>query len=233
MVTLITLLAMTGFIRLGFWQLDRMNEKRFLAGIIADRMSQKAFLIKQDNIKLLRETDLEYQRIEIKGHYEMENQFFLDNKKYQGKIGFHLIVPFRIKSTQQYLLVNRGWVPMGHSRQDLPKVETPRGLITLFGRIQKSDKQRFRPGVLKPSEGIGGIWLYIDTKYFSDLTSYDLLPLVLLLDKNDEHGFVREWPAFKANTEMHMGYAFQWFVFALLSLVIYLSFAIKTIQTHH
>ncbi|MCW8874452.1 MAG: SURF1 family protein, partial [Gammaproteobacteria bacterium] len=52
---------------------------------------------------------------------------------------------------------------------------------------------------------------------------YPLLPMLLLLGSDQEHGFVREWEPVKGfGPEQNMGYAVQWFGLATALLVIYI-----------
>jgi len=91
-------------------------------------------------------------------------------------------------------------------------------------------KAQYRPGISQPSEGLGGVWLYMDLDYFSQLAKYPVYPVLLLLDEKSEHGFIRQWPIFKANTEMHFAYAIQWFAFAIFSFSAYLWFGFKKVN---
>ena len=52
---------------------------------------------------------------------------------------------------------------------------------------------------------------------------YPLQPLVLLLDKDDAFGFIRDWKAvYGVTPDKHRAYAVQWFTLALVLLLIYL-----------
>jgi surfeit locus 1 family protein len=53
------------------------------------------------------------------------------------------------------------------------------------------------------------------------------LPAVLLLDPDQPDGFVRDWPRPTGGLApaLHLGYALQWFAFALIALVLWLRHA--------
>ena len=51
---------------------------------------------------------------------------------------------------------------------------------------------------------------------------YALLPVVLLLDPDQDQGFARDWTPLQFGPERNVGYAVQWFGLAAALLVIYL-----------
>lgn len=215
------------FYSLGIWQLERAENKKVLAELIFKRLSEQPLSINDVNSEQLKEPDFAYRFVELNGKFQTRDQFFVDNKKHNGRAGYHVITPFEIHNTQQTILVNRGWMDSNGNRNVLPEVSTPLEMITLKGQMSKPVMSRFRPGISLPADKLGGIWLYIDLNYFTSLSGTTLAPYVLLLNKENEYGYVRDWPEFKANTEMHVGYAIQWFAFAFFSLLVYLSLGIK------
>jgi surfeit locus 1 family protein len=58
---------------------------------------------------------------------------------------------------------------------------------------------------------------------------YPLLPVVLLLDPDQPHGFVRDWRPVVFGPERHVGYAFQWFSLATALVIIYLILNIRRV----
>jgi surfeit locus 1 family protein len=58
-----------------------------------------------------------------------------------------------------------------------------------------------------------------------------LEPLILLLDKQDEFGFIRDWkPVYGATPDKHKAYAVQWFTLAVVLLMIYVGVNSKRIR---
>ena len=49
-----------------------------------------------------------------------------------------------------------------------------------------------------------------------------ILPFAVLQSPADADGFVRDWPLPQFSDTLHIGYAIQWFAFALIALVIWL-----------
>ncbi len=102
-------------ISLGRWQLRRADEKRvlfdsFAAGTDATR------LIDLGTPRLPR-----YQHIEAGGHYDQARQILIDNMVNAERAGYFVITPFALTGGG-WVLVNRGWVPLGASRAVLPTI---------------------------------------------------------------------------------------------------------------
>ena len=169
----------------------------------------------------------------ISGYFDQKNQFYLDNKKFQGRVGYHVITAFRIENSSHYLLINRGWVAMGKNRDQLPNVVIPRGRISLNGTIMIPQQKRYRPGINQPIDNSGKIWLYMDIEFFSLQTGNPIYPVIMLLDKQSQYGFIRQWPKFQAKAEIHYAFAMQWFAFALFFLISYLYMGLKKIKDQH
>ena len=55
------------------------------------------------------------------------------------------------------------------------------------------------------------------------LLGVKLQPLLLLLEKDDEFGFIRDWkPVYGVTPDKHRAYAVQWFTLAVVLLLIYI-----------
>ena len=107
--TIVTLLILPVLLRLGFWQLERAEEKRELIVLFKQQNELGPLLIK-DTIKL--DEKLNYRTAQVEGNYNPAKQIFVDNKIYQGKTGVHVITPFKLKDSEYSILINRGWAPM-------------------------------------------------------------------------------------------------------------------------
>ena len=70
---------------------------------------------------------------------------------------------------------------------------------------------------------------YIDTQEISGMLGYEVMPMVLRLDKEADHGFYREIPVLNLDSAKNTGYAFQWYAMLVALLVIYI--AVNTKKT--
>ncbi|HHH45236.1 MAG TPA: SURF1 family protein [Gammaproteobacteria bacterium] len=217
--SLVTLLLLGLLLSLGFWQLDRAREKRALLAEFAQGRDGAIIQIEAD----LRSFDgLQYERAGAIGHYDTAHQFLLDNRTYNGKAGYHVLTPFMLRDSGAGVLVNRGWVPIRGGRDRLPELAVGSEHRRLTGLIKQPSGKTFMLGEEEARKG----WPYriqrIETERLARELGYPLLPIVLLLDPDEEDGFVRDWHPLVFGPERNVGYAVQWFGLALALLVIYI-----------
>jgi surfeit locus 1 family protein len=217
--SLITLVLLGMLISLGFWQLDRASQKRaLLAGYNTERNTPAIRLEPgRDSYE-----ELAYRLASATGEYDSSHQFLLDNRTHNGRVGYHVLTPLRLRGTGAGVLVNRGWIPLGQSRSELPKPPAEAGGRTVVGRIKLPVSDSFTLGEEQPRQG----WPYriqrVDTASLAKELGYPLLPVVLLLNPGEPQGFVRDWKPLRFGPERNLGYAVQWFGLAAALLVIYL-----------
>lgn len=208
------LLVLPALIALGFWQLDRAEQKRSLQAKYDARMGDAPIAIGSE---LRKPEDLQFHRVSLAGYYDESHTVFLDNRVHKSIAGYYVITPLKLNRSETRVLVNRGWVPQGASRAELPDVQPPRTLQRILGVATVPHAKVFR---LAPAEPIGEewqqVWQHMDMKRFADAVSYPVQPVVVLLDPASRAGgFVREWKRLDTGITLHQGYAFQWFSLAV------------------
>ena len=107
-------------LNLGVWQLNRADEKRALLQL-QGRQQGAETLVLSSTPPDFSETLL-YQPIKALGRYDSDRQFLLDNQVNKGKAGYFVLTPFRLREGNTAVLVNRGWIPLGKNRADLPDI---------------------------------------------------------------------------------------------------------------
>lgn len=219
-VSLLTLLLLVLLTSLGFWQLDRAAQKRDLLSQYQGQEGEAPIQIRADLVAV---DELEYRPATVAGRFDAEHQFLLDNRTHQGVAGYEVLTPVRIESSGHGILVNRGWVPRGATRADLPALPLPPGPVRLEGVL----KRPARTITLGEGEDREPGWPKVLQRIRLDLQAeqlgYPLVPMVLLLGPAELPGFVREWEPVKGfGPEQNMGYAVQWFGLAAALLVIYI-----------
>ncbi len=208
------------FVFLGMWQLERADEKRRLLDIHAERAAAEASPLATVGRDV---TEAAHRRVEVSGTFWKERQILRDNRIHEGRAGYHVLTPFFPAGVNAVLLVNRGWIPWGPRREELPRFDTPLTEVRLTGTLRVPPE---RTMVLGPEEPHGGTWPRIvqtvDIPALSGALGSDLLPYVMLLDPAAPAGFVREWSPLYGGIgpEKHRAYALQWFTFAALMVVL-------------
>jgi len=217
--TLVTLVLLGVLVSLGFWQLDRAEQKRAL---LAQYSGGRDHVVMQLEAGLKSAAGLNYRSAVVTGHYDAAHQFLLDNRTHAGRAGYQVLTPFMIRASGTAVLVNRGWIPLGESRDRLPQVPVPEDARSISGRL-KIPSRVLVLGKEEPRRG----WPWRIQRVRLDVLSRELgrplLPVVLLLDAEQNDGYVRAWrPLVGFGPERSVGYAVQWFGLATVLLIIYL-----------
>ncbi len=217
--TVITLCLLGVLLSLGFWQLDRAQQKRALLARYASGGSQAALRLRPG---LSSFEGLAYQRAEAAGRYDSAHQFLLDNRTHEGLAGYHVLTPLVLDGSSQAVLVDRGWVPVGASRDRLPDVAVGEAPREVRGLLRLPPKRVFMLGEEEPRRRWPYRIQHVAVPALEKELGYPLLPVILLLEPQAPDGYVRDWRPLHFGPERNIGYAVQWFGLAAALLVIYL-----------
>ncbi|MCB1777482.1 MAG: SURF1 family protein [Candidatus Competibacteraceae bacterium] len=224
--TLAVLLLLPILLSLGFWQLNRARQKAELQTSFAEQSRQAPVLLKHLNPA---DPGNYYRRVIVTGRYDNARQLLLDNQLRDGQPGYQVFTPFK-RADGEAILVNRGWTPLGESRQVLPDITVTNELVTVNGRIA----QPANPGIrLGEPGGADRNWprviQYVDYQPLSAILGYPLKPAVILLDPEADQGYWRDWqPTFGGfGPERHQGYAVQWFALSAALVILYIAAGIR------
>jgi surfeit locus 1 family protein len=227
---LLTAVALAGFVCLGWWQIGRAREKQAMIDSFARGT--------QTSVELARDIAIDelprYQHVRAEGHYVPAHQILLDNMPSSaGRPGYRVLTPFR-REGADLLLVDRGWVPLGATREQLPPVDVSSGYRAVSGRLD----QLPMPGVRVGEPGIPGdthwprVLNFPQQRDLEQVLGARVESRIVLLDRAAPDGFERVWrPALAMGPERHLGYAVQWFALALVSLVIFLALSLRRVDT--
>lgn len=242
-MTLATLVAMALCIKAGLWQYNKAELKQSLQTQLNARLAEPPTALTDNLIadkliagKILDLENLRYRRVKFTGIYDTHFQVLLDNQVENTVAGYHVFTPMQVEGSQVYVLVNRGWIK-GSSDRKPPVVIAPQGRQEIEGDIGLSAKNFF---TLETPPEKGGkwqpilqnqVWQHLDMQRYIQSVPFAVQPFVVRLDaKSNAGGFVRNWPAPGERVSMHLGYAYQWFGFALTLLVIFIVLNVKQKQ---
>lgn len=214
--TLATLLGIALLIFLATWQLQRGHQKSELIARQLAGLERPAQVLNRTSPK-------EYSRFQAIGEYQQQ-QFLLDNKTRKGEPGYEVLTPFKLRNSSSLILVNRGWVSWGQSRQQKPDVTAPLGEVSLQGLWLLPSRGFTLGEMLEPSSEWPHRVQYIDYQQLSDLYG-ELLQVGVLRLESDQVGSLRaDWPSLVPLTpSRHYGYALTWFCVAMSLLIFYLA----------
>src|SRR5689334_7324682 len=94
-------------VRLGVWQLARLDEKVRRNDSIARQQREAPVAL----ATISRDTgDAHYRPATVTGRFDYEHELVLSGRTHQGSPGVNLITPVRVAGSDTAVLVNRGWV---------------------------------------------------------------------------------------------------------------------------
>ena len=207
-------LAMALFVSLGTWQLWRAEQRAESFDRFAEAGQRPALTVPVGPGQFEAHR---YRWLELRGQYLSSRQFLLDSMTHEGRTGYHVLTPFRLAGNGPWVLVNRGWVLADPDRRRLPEVDVGESARVIRARIDALP----RPGLtFDDPEASGSGWpqvLLFPT--FANLEARlenPLVPYQLLLSPEAADGFIRAWRPRAMPPERHIGYAIQWFSFAVV-----------------
>lgn len=220
--SLVTLFFLALLLSLGFWQLGRAKQKDVLQQRFTTQLTAPYREVSQVPLD---DPVSRYRKVVLQGRYDAEHQILLDNQVHQGTAGYHVFTPLRRVGETSAILINRGWVPLGASRQQLPVVSVNESNRVVRGRVS----QPANPGLRLdgapplPNDAWPRVVQYLDYDQIAEQLGYPLEPAIILLDPDMEEGYRRAWrPTFGGlGPARHRGYAVQWFSLAAALIIIY------------
>lgn len=214
-------LTVWSLLSLGFWQLDRADEKRAIERAIVVAQSEPAQRISNAN-ELLKK---EYYQVLLTGYYDNDKQFIYDNQIVNSTAGYYVLTPFIFNNTTA-ILVNRGFVPWYGNRERLADIKISNAIATIQVKLIKPKKR------IKLKQQDTGVTFPIliqslNIEQLSQLSGHQIVPMLAQLDVEAENGFYRKWKPFYGSIDKHLGYALQWFLMALALVIIGIYLLIK------
>ena len=214
-----TVLLVALGVSLGQWQDRRAEQKTAVQTKLAERASQAPLVV---GPTLVSREDVEFRPVSVAGEFVHQWPMFLDNRPQQGKVGFYLLMPFKIAGSDTHVLVARGWLPRYNGEHDrLPEFTTPQGTVIVSG-IAKAGMGKVMqlgdPATVKPN----AILQNLTTDQFADASKLTVQPFFI-----EQTGppvgdsLVRDWPAPTLGVDKHRGYAFQWYALAAMALIFF------------
>ena len=219
--TILVIAAAAVMVWLGFWQLDRLEQRKAFNARVAAQLAESPLELTNQNLDLDL-FNMEYRSAVVSGEFDHERQVVLRNQDWQGRLGVHLLTPLVISGGEKAILVDRGWVPYEDFTGDnLSQYDDP-GLVEVEGTIRRSQSKPLIGGRADQAPGPGEdplkAWYWINIDDISGQFPYELLPVyqVSSPDLIEEQMPYRREEELDLSEGSHLGYAFQWFTFAAI-----------------
>lgn len=234
LMTLLVVAAMVVMARLGVWQLERREQRIARNADLAAKL--EAAPISLNEAALAAQWPLPEDRTAVRnlpalaaGEYDFSNQMLLVQQNYRDMPGAHLVVPLVLDGGSQAVLIDRGWVPFEEVQTGRwQQYDAPRGPATISGRVQPS--QILAGRAAEQAGSSAGLqeakteWYRIDIEAIQGQLPYQLLPVYLLEAPGPEGNIALPYriePEVDLTEGPHLGYAAQWFAFAVVAGVVY------------
>jgi surfeit locus 1 family protein len=194
----------------GFWQLGRAEEKRHARAV----HQQRENAVPVDLVAIDVAADQQFRTVVVSGWPDQQHQFLVDNRMRNGRAGYEVLLPLRF-GPDQWILVNRGWLPR-EQRGSIPAL--PETRLRLAGHLYRAT--RLAP-VLGPEEVVEG-WPQVIQQPTPELLEQrlgrELFPYQLRLDESP--GLETGWVMSGLTVQQHLGYAVQWFALSAALLIL-------------
>jgi cytochrome oxidase assembly protein ShyY1 len=194
-------LAIT-MVELGFWQLRRLHEKE-------DRRDTLRTELAAEPVPLAQTPDpRRFQRVSLTGRYD-GTTLLIGNRTLREQPGYEVVSPFRLDDGGTTALVDRGWIPLAPTPEQLPPLDPPpTGPLSIVGIVDH------QPGdaVIWDTAGAALVRSALPSTTTIQLQTQDQ-PLAagqpIPLDPPD------------SSLGPHLSYTIQWFMFTVMLLVFY------------
>lgn len=210
-------------IRLGIWQLDRLEQRRAFNHQVESMRALRVLDLNEEQPADI--STMEWRAVEVQGEYDFSNQIALRNQYYQNQYGYHLLTPLLFDG--QAILVDRGWIPAeGNSTSADWRKYDESGTVDLTGQIRLGGTKPSFGGVADALPANGDrleIWNNADLERIAAQLPYPVLPVYLQphANEDDTEPPIPYQPTIELTEGPHFGYALQWFTFATILFVGY------------
>ena len=213
LLAVIAVLAATLFVRLGFWQLDRLGQRRERNALLASRIGAAPAPWSDT-------TAVRFRRVRVSGVPDYEREIVLVGRSRRGSPGVNLVTPLRLAGSDTAVLVNRGWVysadatAVDHARWREGDTLSVEGYVEAF-----TDPG---PGDLPAHQRLARRLSYqaVSARFPYPIAAAYVVAIDPGAAPRQASSNAPTRPPIPTPDEgPHLGYALQWFAFAVIALV--------------
>ena len=223
-ISLLTAVLLPFLVLLGFWQLQRAEEKAALATTWELRRHQSPATLSEMNTRSA--ADMAYVPVEFTGRFLQDKYFLLDNRMHGGRFGYEVLAPFMLQGKDLAVLVNRGWIRGDPARLTLPEVQPVVGEVRIAGHIYVAPGRPFllAEQILEARwpQRIQAVEMDKLSPVLKAETGTEVFPYPVRIDVAEPGALTVDWQVVNVSPAKHTGYAVQWFSMAAVLAIFYI-----------
>lgn len=200
-------------LNLGFWQLNRLDEKKNFNSVLRSHTSTPVQTLDQAVPTKWNPVENEWIRVSITGSYDPSKAVTIINRSQDGSAGYDTAVPFTSISNRT-ILVNRGFVPLA-----MPVPAARNGQLEIIGYLRAS-QSRSALGPIDSTDASNTEFQRFDVPLISEHVGRTIEPMFLQLiteSPTSDSPWPAKVPLPGLDNGPHLSYAFQWFFFCLVA----------------
>lgn len=249
---LLTVVVFGAMVKLGFWQLDRGQQKQQIEQQLQQWQQAQPVDIAT---ALSQSQDITGKKIAVTVSPIMNGSIsvstvYWDNQTWQGKVGYLVFQPVqmldsRLETASTIALLELGFVAVGAEREQLPQVASVVQEQRIEGRLYRRQDNPMSEGLMleeMPSSSairIQNLALESLAQHWQRaMLPYVIQPLSDLKLNDNKGGQVSEqlphpWTPVPLSAQRHYGYAVQWFSMALVLLMLVVRFVFRSYRARN
>ncbi len=194
--TLICSALALAMLRASVWQWDRHIQKQALIVTLNETLHREVAEIKtlaDSTSDWERET---WRRVKVSGSYDFEREVIVRrNRGSNDHAGFHVITPLKIDASDLYILVDRGFIPLGRESREYRARYHSAPHVNLYGIVKASSTPKF----LAPTDPPAGLsapwvdlWIRVNIEAMQKQLPYKVLPVYIEVMENPDDPLLAE-----------------------------------------
>lgn len=224
--TLLVVAATSVMLRLGFWQLERLGQRRAFNADISRRLQTPPLALDADPTGLGDLSGMKYRPVVARGEYDYSQEITLVNQNWEGQPGVHLVTPLIIEGSEQAVLVDRGWIPYADAAPEHWGKYAEPGPVEVKGTIWLADSKLETRGNGAASDRT---WFWVDVDGIQARASRPLLPFYIQQSPEPGRDTLphRIEPDVQLSEGRHLEYIITWFSLAAVLGVGYVRYVLR------
>ncbi len=186
-ITIIGLIAAALMVRASFWQAERYEWKLGLISKLNENVSKDPLPVLVAISDFNNDTsNYIHRRVIVNGKYDFSKEIVLRNRRFKDEPGVFVITPLKVDGSDQYILVNRGFLPLAKASQEKREIFHRPESVSFLGLLKETMPPKFLAPSDKPADPNNeriDSWVRVDVENISKQLPYSVAPFYLEIMK--------------------------------------------------